>query len=429
MRRSCRDRCCLGRRLLALAVGWVLLALPAAGRAQGTVQSSPAWSAPLNLSLSAGRSSWPIVQEDPASGDLLVVWTDFSTDPYGEIMLRRRLGPNGDWTATLNLSARPGWDGGPMLFADPSGQVHLAWTRRDAASGSDLLYRLWDGVSWSEAQVLYHTDTFMPSAYGLIFVQDAAGRTCLFVSVGSGIARTCRGEQGWEPLPPWVYVPYIESFGAIILGPDGLFHAAALGPNEGGQSGCDPWLNDVYYVTGDGTSWTVWENLSGQGSIAYDAALAFDPQGHLHLFWTDISPFCSYDSEKSALYERVRVGQAWGPRLEVTSPDDEEGQAVEDMSLAVDPAGQFHLAWSEGLFDAQGAAVDLSIRYRCLCGGNWGPEEGVLVPAKESINVDLAVGKEGLPAAVWEEGEPKEIFFSERDLAHWKVFLPLLPRG
>ncbi len=384
------------------------------------------WSAPLNLSQTAGRTSRPVLQEEVISGDLFVAWTDYTTDAQGDILLRRRIGATRVWSTTLNLSDSPRRDEGPALFADPLGRVHLAWTQRETSSGTSLLYRGWEGKGWSDLQVLDHTSTYYPSPYGLNFIQDASGHTCLFVTLGSGVRHTCLGEGGWEPLSPWVYVFGMRSLGALVLGPDGLFHAAIFGANPG-NSGCDPWLDDVYYATtADGVNWTIGPNLSGQGSIAYDTALAFDAQGRLHLFWSDISPICSYDSERSAVYERVLEEGAWGPRQEVSIPN--EGQAVQDLALVQDTAGRFHLAWSEGLFNEQGAAEGLTIHYRSWGGLAWGEEEMVYTSSFRSIRVDLVAGRDGSARAVWEEGETwqEEVFFSERAAERWTVFLPLV---
>ncbi|MGB9723272.1 MAG: hypothetical protein ACP5OO_08205 [Chloroflexia bacterium] len=384
------------------------------------------WSAPLNLSQTAGRTSWPVLQEATTSGDLFVAWTDYTADAQGDIWVRRRIGATGVWSTTSNLSDSPQRDEGPALFADVQGRVHLAWTRRETSGGTTLLYRDWEGGGWSAIQVLDRTSTYIPSPYSLSFIQDDAGRLCLFVTLGSGVSRTCLSAGGWEPLSPWVYVPGMRSLGALVWGPDGLLHAAILGENPG-DYGCDPWLDDVYYATtADGVNWTVGPNLSAQGSIAYDTALAFDAQGRLHLFWSDISPLCSYDSERSAVYERVLEQGVWGPRREVSVPN--EGQAVQDLALARDAAGRLHLAWSEGLFNAQGAAVGLTIHYRRWDGSVWGEEEGVYPSSLRSIRVDLVVGQDGSARAVWEEGEAwqEDVFFSERAVGRWNVFLPFV---
>lgn len=383
------------------------------------------WSPPRNLSETPGRSTFPLVVHT-TGGDLWAVWTDYSDDPGGEVWARHRRADGGSWEAPLNLSGSERRDEGPALLADPAGAVHLAWTRRSPGEGSDILYRRWDGVNWSAERLLDHTDTYHPAPYGLQFVRDAAGRLCLYASQGSGIAHICQEDGAWGAWTPWAYLPGVRRIGALVLGSDGLFHVPVFGPNEGGYFGCDPWLDDAYYTTTDGDTWSTPVNLSGAGSIAYDAALAFDGEGRLHFFWSDNSPLCSYDSERSALYERVLEDGVWGPREEVSVPN--EGQAVQDLSLAADGLGGLHLAWSEGLFTAGGAAVELAIRYRRWQAGRWFPEELVYGSPEDSLNVELDTGPRGQAVLVWEEGPAtaEEVFFAER--AARRYFLPLVRR-
>ncbi len=389
------------------------------------VEPQAFWLPPRNLSETSGRSTFPQVVRT-ATADLWVVWTEYLDDPGGEVWGRRRRADSGEWEETLNLSASARRDEGPTLFADPAGTVHLAWTRRATGEGSDILYRYWDGAAWSVEEPLDHTDTYHPAPYGLQFVIDGAGRLCLYASQGSGTAHTCQENGTWGSWTPWVYLPGVRRLGALVLGPDGLLHVPAFGRNEGGYFGCDPWLDDAYYMTTDGTTWSDPVNLSGVGSVAFDAALAFDGEGRLHFLWSDNSPVCSYDSERSALYERVLEGGVWGPRVEASVPN--EGQAMEDLSLVADAHGGLHLAWSEGVFTAGGAAVDLAIRYRRWQGGLWFPEEVVYGSPEDSLNVEIAVASQERALLVWEEGPAagEEVFFSER--VAWLCFLPIVRR-
>ncbi|MGC8875348.1 MAG: hypothetical protein ACP5SI_13000, partial [Chloroflexia bacterium] len=345
------------------------------------------WLPPRNLSGTPGRSTFPQVVH-AAGEDVWAVWTEYSEDPGGEVWGRYR--HQGEWEEALNLSCSVRRDEGPVLLADGTGAVHLAWTRRAPGEGSDIVYRRWDSDGWSAEQLLDHTATYHPSPYGLQLVIDASGRLCLYANQGSGTRHICQEDGAWGSWTPWLYLPGARRIGALVLGPDGLFHAPVFGRNEGGYFGCDPWLDDAYYTTTDGDVWSVPVNLSGVGSVAYDAALAFDGEGRLHFLWSDNSPLCSYDSQRSAVYERVLEGASWGPRTEVSTPN--EGQAVQDLSLAGDTAGGLHLAWSEGVFAAGGAAVDLAIRYRRWQGGKWLAEEVVFASEEDSLNVEISVG-------------------------------------
>jgi hypothetical protein len=414
--------------ILCLFLLAALASLPgSSAHSQGAFQTSP-WLPPLNLSENAGRSTFPLVAAVEPSGDLVAVWTDYSDDPLGEVMARTRPASTGVWADPLDLSASPEADEGATLYAAAPGSAHAAWTRRDTQAGSDIVYRRWAAGGWSAPEILDHTATYLPSSYSLFFVEDVSGTLCLFVTLGSGIRHTCLRGGTWEPLSAWVYLPDVRRVGAIVAGPDGRFHVAVFGPNQDAPSGCDPWLDDAYYTTTDGTSWEPLLNLTYTGTIAYDVGLAFDGDGALHFLWSDISPFCSLDSERSAVYERVLAGGTWGERRDVSTP--RVDQAVEDLDLLAGPSGLLYLAWSEGTFNASGQAIDLTVRYRRWAAGNWEGEELVWDSAPDSLNVSLALYRRIVPVVVWEEGSPtaEEVFFSQRGTL-FQLDIPLLMRG
>jgi hypothetical protein len=360
------------------------------------------------------------------NGDLVVVWTDYTDDSLGDILSRERPRSSGAWSETLNLSLTPRRDSGPALYRDSQGLIHLAWTSRDQELGSDLIYRQRSDGIWSDPVILDQTSTFHPTPYNLVFAEDITGTLWLFVNIGSGIRHARLQDGVWDPLSEWVTIPGLSGLATIVGGADGSFHVAAFGQNEGNLGPWDPYFRDGYYTTITGDTWGDLHNLTYTGTIAYDIELLFDEQGNLRFLWSDSHSFYSEDSEKAAVYERTRVDDAWGDRVEVTV--DNTDQAVLDLSLAKDALGQLHLVWSEGLFDDRGVAVDLSIRYRCWSGA-WRDEEVVFYSSADSLNAALSLNHFGEPAVVWEEGSAvaEEVFFSERQLLlAYHVYLPLV---
>jgi hypothetical protein len=387
----------------------------------------PVWTPGLDLSETAGRSTFPGIVRVVGSEALWTVWTDYGTGA-GEVLGRSRPGGSAGWDAVVNLSdddTRA--DEGAALYADGQGRLHLAWTSRASGAGTRLLYRQWSGGDWTPTVTLDSTTVYGP-IYGLSFCEDMTGTLWLFVNLGSGVRYTRLRPEGWEALSPWVYVVGMQGIGAIIGGDDGLFHVALLGENEGNLGGpSDPFLDDAYYATTDGTSWSPLVNLAMTGTVAFDLGLAWDSDGGLHLLWSDNHPLGSLDSVKAALYERVLNGGVWSERVELTQPNTD--QSVQDLAVLSDPAGQLHLAWSEGVFSGT-AAIDLSIRY-LQWEGLWGTEETVYTSTLPSLNVDVALNLLGEPAVVWEEGPStaEEVYFSERQLVWpYHVFLPVVVR-
>lgn len=386
------------------------------------------WAAGINLSETAGRSTFPSLARVAGSAATWAVWTDYS-DGAGEVWGRERPGSAGGWSAPVNLSADARADEGAVLYADHQGRLHLAWTSRAPGAGTRLLYRQWSGGTWAPTTLLHENSVYVPSTYGLFFCEDVSGTLWLFRTLGSGVSTTRLQSDGWEPLSPWTYVSGMQGLGAISAGSDGLFHVVALGQNEGNMGGpYDPFLDDAYYTTtSDGTVWSPLVNMAGTGTVAFDLGLAWDAGGALHLLWSDIHPLGSVDSVKSAVYERVLSGGEWSARVELTQPNTD--QAVQDLALLADPAGRLHLAWSEGVFSGT-AAVDLSIRY-LRWDGLWGTEETAFTSTLPSLNVDMVLDRLGEPAVAWEEGlsTAEEVYFSARELVlPFSMFLPAVER-
>ncbi|MBN1484045.1 MAG: hypothetical protein JXA37_04935 [Chloroflexia bacterium] len=410
--------------LLLLGVG----ALGASPPQAAMLQVDP-WPPALNLSQTTRRTYFPQIESAAQSGDLWVVWTQVITGTQiTDVWTRHRDGQAELWRPPENMSHSPYRDGGPTMYAQADGTVHLAWSQRSLGPDrTDLLYRRWDGSAWSEPILINRRETYHPSPYGLLFRLDGEGRLCLFVTIGSGVTYACLQPEGWESLRPWTYVTGMQSLGDIRWGPDGRFHVAALGRNRYKLAGpCDAFLQDAYYTSTDGQVWEPLTNLSYYGSIAYDLGLLFDRQGRLHFVWSDFHSYCSLDSERAAVYQRVLEGGQWGPRQELSTFN--QGQAILDFALESDSLGRLHLAWSEGLLEGNGAK-DLSIRYRRGDDqGGWMKEEILHRSTESSLNVDMALTRRGEPLLVWEEGasDAEEIYFSERRPPLYNVFIALV---
>jgi len=95
-----------------------------------------AWSAPVNISRTAGDSAGPSLVED-AAGALHLVWYD-NTPGNWEILYAVRQS-SGLWTSGANVSQTPGRSGQPRLFFDARNVLHLAWAD-DTPGDFDVYY-------------------------------------------------------------------------------------------------------------------------------------------------------------------------------------------------------------------------------------------------------------------------------------------------
>jgi hypothetical protein len=370
---------------------------------------------------------------DPTTGSLFLAWMDGGVAERDEILSRRWDTSQEVWAPALdapaeNLSQSKWQDSGPAVFFDRWGHGLILWTRRYAAfqgapaDGTDVLWRSWQGAGWSDEQVLFHINAYLPSSYGygLVPVETADGITW-FITWDNQVRIARYQDQAWTALTDWELLTV--SLAAAIVDPDGLIHLAAFGENSR-QSDPDWWFNDAYYLTYDGANWTVPINLSYTDGVANAVSLAFDAQGRLHFFWSDPDYRDSSESLKSAIYERVYEGGNWTPNAEVT--DYNLAQAINGFVLIPDQHGLLHLAWSEGLYD-NGTHTGLDIYYQTGDGTDWGPEEQVYTSPVDSRYVVLAVA--GSHAFVaWEEFTPeRDILLARRiGMPQVWVYLPLV---
>jgi len=387
----------------------------------GALEPTSGWYAAQNLSQTQApmRSTQAALAAGPTSGDLWAVWMDDGPDEEGEIRGRRWEKATRSWRPGLavpaeNLSQSQWVDQGPVVFFDRQGQAHLLWTRRMShLQGADhdateLMWRRWDGASWSPETALLHNGTYLPGNYGFIPV-ETADSLLLILTFGQGYRMAEYQDGSWSEFSPWDYLDV--ELGDAVMDEYGLLHAAAYGENSS-QLGYDPWFYDGYYLQYNGQSWTQGMNMSDTRGVAHQVALAFDEQGRLHFFWSDPDSLFSSESLKSALWERVWDGSMWSDNIEITAYN--SNQAINDFSLTTDVSGALHLAWSEGLI-LTNAHQDLDIYYQSYEGTAWGPEEEVYSSTLPSRAPVLAVSG-GMVSALWLEGptNDQDVYFSQQ---------------
>jgi hypothetical protein len=425
-RRSTRGLLALVAQLPVRLRSWLLTIILPGLTASLALASGPVlWHPASNLSSSQGRSTHATLVRDPATGDLFSVWMDEGVAERPEIMGRRWDSTYETWFPTLywqaeNLSLSEWHDGGPMVHFDLQGHGVLLWTRRYSAfqgapaDGTDLMWRSWDGVSWSDEQVLFHSDSYLPSSfgYGLIPV-ETPDSLLLFITWATNYRTTEYNNGIWSELSPWIQLEV--ELAHVTRDELGVLHAAAYGDNSS-DWGFDPWFYDGYYLANDGTGWTVPVNLSSTDGVVRDLGLVLDRDGRLHFLWSDSDSPYSSESLKSAIWERVFNGATWTANAEVTNynPD----QAINGFALTTDVTSTLHLAWSEGLM-RDGTHTELGIYYQTGDGSNWGPEvEEVHISSPDSRYPVLITGDEQT-FVTWQEGAApdRDVFFSRRVVA------------
>jgi hypothetical protein len=363
------------------------------------------WTAPINLSDMPGRSTHTSTLHDPTFGDDVVAWMDDGIAGVERILVRRYDRSLGLWLPPENLStAAPIWahDRAPVLVRDSSGVVLAVWTRTYQASGGapadgyDVVSRAWNGMHWSQEQIIMHQDAYLPGSFNLVPV-TTSGATLLFIGWGYEHQLTRFQDGAW--LEPGAKMDLDVELAQVIVDAQNTLHAVAFGPNST-TWGANGLFADAYYLTSQtGESWSTPVNVSSFDGVASSVGLAPDAQGRLHVLWSDPHYLASVESTVSAIWERTLDGGEWGSNVDITGAD--AVQAINSLSLTTDEQGAFHLAWSEGVW-SDGSHLDLEIHYRPGDGETWGTPTQVYTSTLESRYPLISHDAEN-PYLVWEE--------------------------
>ncbi len=256
--------------------------------------------------------------------------------------------------------------------------------------------------------------------------------TLLFIALDNGYRVIEYTDGGWGEAGSWVYLNFPGGvklmLAKMIVDGEGLIHAAAYAANSS-QAGMDRWFYDGYYLTFDGTTWSVPVNLSSTMGVARDVGIAFDGNSHPHLLWSDPNSRHSSESSKPAIWERVYDGDTWTASAEVTGY--RQNQVVNTFSVRAGVTGTPHPAWSEGAL-VQGTQTAVGIHYQEGDGAVWGPEQAVQTWSGESRDPALDATGDDLHM-IWQEGpdEPRDVYHSRLFDGHRApvaFFLPLARR-
>ena len=176
----------------------------------------------------------------------------------------------------------------------------------------------------------------------------------------------------------------------------------------------DHLVEDGYYEGG------MTQVVSTESSLgSYHPSLAVDLDGNVHVAWHDDTDLeCGTD--RDIFYKRYEAATAdWTP-TEVVSTGCDGTSAY--PSLAVDSAGNVHVAWHDNTTDLGGSGIDFDIVYRRFeVGVGWADIEVVSAEStSDSLHPSLAVDLDGNVHVAWHDetdlggGTDWDIFYKNR---------------
>lgn len=140
---------------------WPDIAVDTQGRAHVVWQSSwqgiqytrydgVSWSTPITLTNPGSSASAPAIAID-GMNRVHVVWSQDMPEYPSDIFYTAWDGAQ--WSVPMNLSNTPGYSTSPDIAADRLGNVYVVWTN-DRTTSDGVIFRTWDGFSWSTPQVV-----------------------------------------------------------------------------------------------------------------------------------------------------------------------------------------------------------------------------------------------------------------------------------
>ncbi len=358
-------------------------------------ESGKVWWTTVIVSESAGSSWEPSLAVD-ATGNVHVAWQDYTSR---NIFYRRWNATSDAWTTAEVVFAGWGDSNYPSLAVDGAGNVHVAWhDEADYAhwgTSYDIFYRRWNvstGV-WSTTEWLSNQTGV---SYDPSLVVDATGDVHVAWQGWSGgdyeiIYRRWDATSGvWGTTVAISDNTAVSHSPSLAVDETGDVHVAWMDWSVGG------W--DILYRRWNATSgvWGTTENVSENEDVSGEPSLAVDVEGNVHVAWRDVSNYAGSGTDADIFYRCWNVTSgAWGT-TEVLSEN--AGDSMHP-SLAVDDAGNVHVAW----MDYSVGGCDILYRRWNATWGVWSTTEDVSENPGYSENPSLVVDSAGNLHVAWED--------------------------
>ncbi len=251
----------------------------------------------------------------------------------------------GGWAEPVRLFESFGWSLYPSIVADAGGNVHVVWCEAGpelATPCAAIYYAYFDGKSWSTPVDI------VAASYGEIAsapVLGIDGAGTLHLTWLGGFTDRVMYSQAYAPLAGsarnWLEAEQVSAESGATAYPDiaveetGAIHIV-YAVQYGTQSG-------IYHVrSADGDVWTapdaVFSNNADDRMVS-EPRLAADPQGGLHVAWTEAGYPESFPPSGLRYSRSLDGGDTWHELGSWTGPYSLSG-------VLAPAAAEVHLVWS-----------------------------------------------------------------------------------
>jgi len=327
------------------------------------------------------ESYYPSLATDTA-GNVHIAWQDY-TDYAGsgtgwDIFYKRWDAASSSWTTTEVVSTESTSRAeNPSLGTDSSGNVHIAWQDETDYDGAgtdpDIFYKYWNATtsSWTTTEVV-STESTEDSYYPSLAI-DASDNVHIAWQdgtdyTGSGTDRDIFYKHWNATTSLWTTTEVVStestedsSNPSLAIDSAGNIHVAWHDRTDYAGAGGDM---DIFYKRWDAStsSWTTTEVVSTESTgYSFHPSLAIDGAGNMHIAWHDETNYASSGMDDDIFYKYwVSSTSSW-TTTEVVSTESTGSSYY--PSLAIDSAGNIHVAWHDRT-DYAGAGGDMDIFYK-----------------------------------------------------------------
>ena len=359
-----------------------------------------------------------------SAGNVHVAYSD-GTDYDGagtdyDIFYKRWNASSSSWTTNEVVSTESTSNSRfPSLSVDASGNVHIAWQDltdyAGAGTGRDIFYKRRDSSSssWTTTEVV-STESTAESYYPSLSL-DSTGNVHIAWQdltdyAGAGTDMDIFYKRWDSSSSAWITAEvvstestdgsYSPSLAVDILG---NIYVVWFDLTDYAGSGTD---GDVFCKRWDSSSssWTTTEVVSTEstGDSSFPS-LAVDSAGDIHVAWNDYTDYTGSGTDEDIFYKRWDASFSAWITTEVVSTESTSNSRF--PSLSVDSTGNVHIAWEDNTIYA-GAGTDYDIFYKRwnTASSSWTTTKVVsTVSASESSYPSLFIDSTGNVHIAWDD--------------------------
>jgi len=227
-----------------------------------------AWTTPINISHTSGRSKYPSLKVD-GFNHVHVVWED---NTLGNNDILYCLNDGDDWSTPVNLSNDPTDSEVSEIIIDANGHPHVVWEDWNL---EEVFWSFYDGVSWASPVNISNSPGYSSSPRlaaddsGRVFVvwHELWGQADIYLSIYDGLA--------WSMPQNLTNDPVDSGYPDIAIDSNGCIHVVWM----------DYGSYDIYYLKYDENSWSDPANISHLEGQSVDPKVTIDSQDRPHVVW------------------------------------------------------------------------------------------------------------------------------------------------